>query len=106
MMDSLRGLPHKIARRIFIDPTTLCWEWCGRRSRNGYGRIYWHGKERAVHRVVFLLRCDSIPEGMVLDHLCRNRACCNPAHTDPATHQENTMWGDATLFKPTKENSL
>ena len=99
MMDALRGLPKKITSRIFIDPTTLCWIWCGRQSSNGYGRIYFRGKERAVHRVIFILRCEEIPTGMLLDHLCRNRICCNPAHTDPATHRENTRWGEAVLFK-------
>ena len=99
MMDALDGLPHKVASRIFIDPTTLCWEWAGRRSRNGYGRVYWRGKERAVHRVIYEIRnCEEVPKGMLLDHLCKNRPCCNPAHTDPASHQENTLWGDAILF--------
>jgi hypothetical protein len=36
-----------------------------------------------------------IPRGMTLDHICRNRDCCNPAHLEPVTVKENILRGDS-----------
>lgn len=98
-------LPERVARHILVSTEsffegTPCWEYVGPRlSTNGYGRIYWRGKERAAHRVIYEMLIGDIPDGMVLDHRCRNRPCCNPKHTEPVTHQENTRRGEAILFR-------
>lgn len=39
-----------------------------------------------------------VPEGMELDHLCRNRWCINPDHLEPVTHAENVRRGANTKF--------
>ena len=58
-----------------------CWEWPGADSGNGYGRISVDGKTRATHIVAYeLFTGTRVPDGMVLDHTCRNRACFNPGH--------------------------
>jgi hypothetical protein len=46
-----------------------------------------------VHRDVYEQLVGPIPEGLVLDHLCRNRSCCNPAHLEPVTTAENVRRG-------------
>jgi hypothetical protein len=79
---------------------TPCWHWRGRINRNGYGRIYWKGLEPVAHRLVYTLLVGPIPDGLILDHLCKCRHCVQPEHLEPVTHQINTRRGHAVLFKP------
>jgi hypothetical protein len=83
-------LLDRIKRRIAITEAA-CWEWLGAKTHNGYGQV-WGGHDRGtarVHRVVFELTRGPIPEGLVVDHLCRNRACCNPEHLELCTQGDN-----------------
>lgn len=72
-----------------------CWRWHGNlHPDSGYGRV-WFSKtdDRFVHRVAYEWAIGSIPEGLVLDHLCRNRWCVNPSHLEPVTNGENVLRG-------------
>lgn len=66
-----------------------CWLWGGYLEENGYGRLTVDGKPAWAHRVAYELFVGPVPEGMELDHLCRNRRCVNPRHLEPVSHQEN-----------------
>lgn len=66
-----------------------CWLWTGRLDRFGYGRKRRPDKDWLVHRLVWEHLVGPIPPGLELDHLCRVRACCNPAHLEPVTRKEN-----------------
>jgi len=88
--------PHKtIEERIRPDIQTGCWNWAGRLSRAGYGLIKRQGKWKGAHRFIYEMVCGPISEGLVLDHLCRNRKCVNPAHLETVTDRENIYRGHA-----------
>lgn len=70
-----------------------CWQWLGRTS-DGYGHFNVLGGFMLAHRFSYEFLVGSIPEGLVLDHLCRNRACVNPAHLEPVTYQTNILRGN------------
>lgn len=69
-----------------------CWTWTGSLNR-GYGIFNSRQAHLLAHRVAYTLLIGPVPEGLELDHLCRNRACLNPAHLEPVTHQENMRRG-------------
>lgn len=82
----------------YIEPETLiarvpesgCWLWEGCLTHDGYptkGKKY-------MHRVMYEKYVGPIPEGLTLDHVCRVRSCCNPAHMEPMTLRDNIARGD------------
>ena len=89
---------------------TGCWVWRGTIARTRYGVwSYWKdGKTHTTyaHRFAYELTVGPIPEGLVLDHLCLNRTCCNPEHLDPVTQAENYRRGvggrDGAAFQRSK----
>lgn len=86
MSDVMKRL---LARIEYVED---CWIWQGSKVRGGYGRIkVTSDRNQYVHRVVFEAMVGAIPPGMELDHLCRNRACCNPAHLETVTHRVNVQ---------------
>lgn len=74
-----------------------CWVWLGKLNNYGYGIVFRNGKELSAHRVSYELMFGEIPAGLVIDHLCRNRACVNPMHMQPVTNSENVSRGSRKL---------
>lgn len=71
-----------------------CHEWTADVSNSGYGRFWVEGKQKALaHRWSYEYHIGPIPDGLVIDHLCRNKLCVNPSHLEPVTYSENALRG-------------
>lgn len=66
---------------------TCCWVWTAHRNNHGYGTL----DKRYAHRISYSLRHGAIPDGLVIDHLCRTPFCVNPDHLQPVPQMVNTQ---------------
>lgn len=88
-------LARILASVYYPEDGSGCWVWFGPLKGRGYGQMTLAGRNRSVHRVVYELLVGPIPADRELDHLCRNKACCNPAHLEVVTHRENVLRGNS-----------
>lgn len=98
-----RTLVDVAIERVAAADDDTCVEWPGYRGAANYGRVFFAGRARLAHRVMYELLCGPIPEGHVIDHLCRNTSCINPAHMEPlatvAEHNTRTALSQETCRK-------
>lgn len=89
---------EKIKARIVVDDNG-CWIWQGNKLPSGYGRVRLGSLKdgtRGVyytHREMYTVAKGTIPDGLVIDHLCRNTSCCNPDHLEAVTPRTNLRRG-------------
>lgn len=74
-----------------VEKTEACWLWTGKVSaRGGYASYYREGRVWLAHRWSYTDAVGPVPEGLVIDHLCRNTNCVNPDHLEAVTLEENS----------------
>ena len=97
-MRPVRSLEDRFWEKVDVGGPDDCWHWRGASTYHGYGKINLgrnaDGYDLA-HRVSWRFANGDIPEGLQMDHLCRNPSCVNPAHLEAVTAQENIRRGRA-----------
>lgn len=103
IMGVVDELHKNAAVRFFskVQKTETCWIWT-RCKREGYGTIQIDKKPVYAHRFSYELHKGPIPEGLELDHICRNPSCVNPDHLEPVTHKTNMHRGNTGKFNKKK----
>lgn len=89
---------RSVAKRIGGDGSLAsCWEWKGAINKQGYGILSVNEPDKVrcitAQRIVYSLFWGEIPEGLVVDHACRNRECVNPYHLRAITNRQNILIG-------------
>lgn len=93
MNPRLPELASRIQKHLIVAESG-CWLWTGYVSYNGYGKLDWPykgAKTIGVHRAAYIAWVGDIPEGLVIDHLCFVRNCCNPEHLEAVTNRVNIL---------------
>lgn len=80
---------RRLAARSVTNTETGCREWTGAKTR-GHGMIRFRGSAWLTHRLAWAAFCGPIPDGFVLDHLCRAKACLEPGHLRITTPENNS----------------
>lgn len=84
----LEDLPERMQAKVRV--VNDCWIWTGSTNPKGYGSMS-VSKDRSAlaHRVAYSIANGPIPDGLQVDHLCRNTSCVNPGHLELVTNAEN-----------------
>jgi len=89
------GPARRFWKKVAVSEETDCWLWTGSTSTAGYG-TFWNGEGWSnAHRWLYQRVKGPVPEGLQLDHLCRQRNCVRPDHMEPVTSRENSLRGES-----------
>lgn len=86
-------LPDRFWSKCIPEPNSGCWLWFGALLPDDYGSVFFDRRTRRAHCVAYTSLVGVVPVGLELDHRCRTRSCCNPAHLEPVTKRVNILRG-------------
>jgi hypothetical protein len=84
----------RFVERVNFEGPNGCWVWDAPCAPHGYGHFYLNRKKMLAHRAAWELAVGQIPQGLTLDHLCRNPSCICPDHLEAVTQRENVLRGN------------
>lgn len=99
----IRKLPTRFLSKIYAPlAENGCWN-CVRPYGDGYGKTWYEGKQRRIHIIIYEICFGKVPQGLELDHLCKNPACVNPNHLEAVTHRVNVLRGESPAAKGARQ---
>jgi hypothetical protein len=103
LIPHLKGLSaaERLLARYVVEPNG-CWRWTRGITTVGYAHLSIQSVYYQAHRLMYILLIGPFPEGLEPDHTCRNRACVNPWHIEPVTHDVNMQRGSRARLTETK----
>lgn len=90
-----KSLIERFESKFFVAPDG-CWLWLNAPNNSGYGGLSFAGKRYVAHRLSYEIYRETIPVGLVIDHLCKQKLCVNPNHLEVVTNKENQLRKDLT----------
>lgn len=94
MPRELKSITERFWTRVNKKDPNDCWQWTGFCKKDGYGQFWFNYTIYKAHRVSYALSGGKLLRKLILDHLCRNRACVNPAHLEQVSIKENVLRGN------------
>lgn len=82
---------ERLLRNRRVDPVKGCWIWQLALTKAGYGQTSMLNAPWPAHRLAYFLFVGDFDPSLDIDHLCRVRACCNPAHLEPVPAKVNLL---------------
>ena len=86
-----------------VDKSGDCWEWTAARLPRGYGVFSWEQRQGYAHRFSYEQSVGPIPDGLEIDHLCRNPPCVRPDHLEAVTRRENMLRGTSPAAQQARQ---
>jgi hypothetical protein len=89
---------ERFLKRVYVTPTQ-CWQMKGWHDKDGYAHFHKSKHKSKAHRISYEWHKGKIPDGLTIDHLCKNKGCVNPDHLEAVTTEENASRHNAEGYK-------